>query len=117
MNIIYGIPNCDTIKKTRTWLEKHNVSYQFHDYRSEGIGKEKLSDWTTQRKWEELLNKRSTTWKELGADEQAKIKTTNAAIKLMLKNPTIIKRPVIEADGKIAAIGYDESVLQSLFLK
>lgn len=114
MITIYGIPNCDTIKKTRSWLDIHKVAYIFHDYRSEGISKEKLTDWCHQIKWEILLNKRSTTWKELAADEQSKITTQAKAIALMIKNPTIIKRPVIEQSGKVLAVGYDEELFQKL---
>lgn len=112
--IIYGIKNCDTIKKTINWLKENNKEFTFHDYKKEGIGKEKLKAWTQQVSWEDLLNKRGTTWRKLSPEEQAKITNTEAAIELMAENTSIIKRPVIEKDGKIVAVGFDKERMSKL---
>jgi len=104
---VYGIPNCNTIKKAKDWLKENNVEYEFHDFKKEGITKEKLKEWSKTSGWEKLLNKKGTTWRALPADEQQKITNERSAIKLMLEKPSIIKRPVIENDGKLW-IGYDE---------
>ena len=111
---VYGIPNCDTIKKTLDWFKKHKVTVVFHDYKKEGISKEKLTAWCKQVGWEVLLNKKSTTWRELAADEQAAVTTTAAAIKLMQQQTRIIKRPVIEFEKKLL-VGFDENILNSTF--
>ena len=111
---VYGIPNCDTIKKTLDWFKKHKVTVVFHDYKKEGISKEKLTAWCKQAGWEVLLNKRSTTWRELPENEQAAVTTTAAAIKLMQQQTSIIKRPVIEFEKKLL-VGFDENILNSTF--
>jgi Spx/MgsR family transcriptional regulator len=109
---IYGIPNCDTIKKARKWLEAHGVEYEFHDYRKLGVPKNKLRNWVKQVGWETVLNKRGTTWRKL--DEKTKNNIDQeSAIKIMLDNPSIIKRPVLESD-KVLIIGFKESEYQQL---
>lgn len=111
---VYGIHNCDTIKKTLDWFKKHKKQVVFHDYKKEGISKEKLTMWNKQVGWEVLLNKKSTTWRGLTADEQIAITTTAAAIKLMQTSNSIIKRPVIEF-GNHLLVGFDESKLSTIF--
>jgi Spx/MgsR family transcriptional regulator len=111
---VYGIPNCDTIKKTLDWFKKHKITVVFHDYKKDGVSKEKLIAWSKQVGWEVLLNKRSTTWRELPANEQAAVTTTAAAIKLMQQQNSIIKRPVIEF-GNHFLVGFDESKLSTTF--
>jgi len=109
---IYGIPNCDTIKKARKWLESHDVAYEFHDYKKLGVSENKLKNWVKQAGWETVLNKRGTTWRKL--DEKIKNNIDQeSAIRIMLDNPSIIKRPVLEA-GKILIIGFKESEYQRL---
>jgi arsenate reductase len=107
MITVYGIPNCDTIKKTLDWLKKNNVEYEFHDYKKSGIAKTKLLEWCNKVSWEILLNKKSTTWKSLTAAEQEAIKNQTSAIKVMAEKNSIIKRPVIEA-GNVILVGYNE---------
>lgn len=111
---VYGIPNCDTVKKTLDWFKKHKRPVVFHDYKKEGISKEKLTEWAKQAGWEVLLNKKSTTWRGLSAGEQTKITTTAAAIKLMQTSTSIIKRPVIEF-GNHLLVGFEESKLSTIF--
>jgi len=105
--IIYGIPNCDITKKALKWLKDHNIDFSFHDYKKEGITNGKLEEWCTQVGWETLLNKKSTTWRSLTAKEQAGTTGQSAAIKIMIENESIIKRPVIEGANKLI-VGFNE---------
>jgi len=110
MITIYGIPNCDTIKKARHWLETNGVEYAFHDYKKLGVPEKNLKNWVKQAGWEAVLNKRGTTWRKL--DDELKYNIDEAsAIKVMLDNPSIIKRPVLESDQKLL-IGFNESDYQ-----
>lgn len=106
--IVYGIPNCDTTKKAIAWLNKHDISFSFHDYKQQGISKQKLEAWCSKLGWETIFNKRSTTWRELPETEQKKAVNQSAGIKLMMENNSIIKRPVIEVDEKLLA-GFNET--------
>ncbi len=105
--ILYGIPNCDTTKKAMDWLNKKKIPFSFHDYKRSGISKQKLEEWCSKVGLETIFNKRSTTWKELPAGEQAKANDQAAAIKIMKENNSIIKRPVIES-GKDLLVGFKE---------
>ena len=99
---IYGIKNCDTMKKARAWLETQGIGYDFHDYRVEGLDREILARWCDELGWEALLNKGSTTFRALpDADKQNLDR--DRAIALMLAEPTMIKRPVLDAAGKLMA--------------
>ena len=104
---LYGIPNCDTTRKAIAWLNKKQVTFSFHDYKQLGISKQKLEEWCDKAGLETIFNKRSTTWKELSATEQAKAANRTGAIQLMTKNTSIIKRPVIEK-GKELIVGFNE---------
>jgi len=112
---VYGIPNCDTIKKTLAWFKQHHINIEFHDYKKSGIGKEKLTVWCKKAGWEVLLNKKSTTWRSLSVSEQEKIINQSSAINLMIENTSIIKRPVIEFRDRIH-IGFDEQTFLKYFL-
>jgi len=115
---LFGIPNCDTVKKTQKWLDQHGIEYEFHDYKIQGITKKQLSEWCKQVEWETLLNKRSRTWKELNAKKIDKDSLSNftqtKAIALMQKHPTLIKRPVAQ-EGKTITVGFDEKIYQANF--
>lgn len=102
---IYGIKNCDTVKKARAWLDKAGVDYAFHDYKSAGIEKEKLEKWAKKAGWETLLNKAGTTFKKLPDKDKAGL-TELKAIKLMLAQPSMIKRPVLELGGGKLLVGF-----------
>src|SRR5437868_12247887 len=95
---IYGIKNCDTMKKARAFLDAHKVKYDFHDYKAAGIDKGKLEGWARQVGWETLLNKAGTTFRKL-PDKDKEGLTEAKAIKLMLAQPSVIKRPVLELAG------------------
>lgn len=104
MITLYGIPNCDTIKKARKWLKDNNVDYTFHDYKKLGVPEKELTTWVKKIGWEILLNKRGTTWRKL--DEAIKESVNkNTAIQIMLENPSIIKRPVL-VKGKNILVGF-----------
>src|SRR5471032_345158 len=100
MTTIYGIKNCDTMKKARAWLEAHKVAYDFHDYKTAGIEKGKLETWIKKAGWETLLNKAGTTFRKL-PDQDKEGLTEAKAIKLMLAQPSMIKRPVLEQGAKL----------------
>ncbi len=102
MTILYGIPNCDTIKKARIWLDEHNVAYTFHDYRKAGIDEARLRGWTTKLGWEVVLNRQGTTFRKLPDWDCADL-TENKAIALMLAQPAMIKRPILESGAVLLA--------------
>lgn len=97
---IYGIKNCDTMKKARAWLDKHGVDYGFHDYKSEGIDKDRLARWSKVAGWEALLNRAGTTFRKLPDADKTNL-TEKKALALMLAQPSMIKRPVLEMGGKL----------------
>jgi arsenate reductase (glutaredoxin) len=105
--IVYGIPNCDTTKKALALLKKLKIDFSFHDYKQLGITQQKLEAWCQKASWEIVLNKRSTTWRELDEAEQKKVIDQPSAIKLMMKNNSIIKRPIIELEKEIL-VGFNE---------
>ncbi len=91
---LYGIPNCNTMKKARVWLDQHALAYTIHSYKREGVDRALLEGWVDRVGWELLLNKRGTTWRKLDADEKEGI-DRDKAIALMVANPSMIKRPVL----------------------
>jgi arsenate reductase (glutaredoxin) len=97
---IYGIKNCDTMKKARAWLDTHRVAYEFHDYKSEGIDKKRLEGWAKNVGWETLLNRSGMTFRKLPEKDKQGL-TAAKAIALMLAQPSMIKRPVLERGGKL----------------
>ena len=103
--IIYGIKNCDTMKKARAWLDKRGVAYSFHDYKTSGIEQKKLEGWAKKAGWEALLNRAGTTFRKLGEKEKEAI-TEKKAIALMLSQPSMIKRPVLELPGGKLLVGF-----------
>ncbi|MBY0577412.1 MAG: ArsC family reductase [Burkholderiales bacterium] len=111
---LYGIPNCSTVKKARTWLAEHGHIIPFHDFRKDGISGTLLERWIARVNWQDLLNRKGTTWRQLGEDEKAAVTSANAAIALMLKNPSVIKRPVLESENRLL-VGFDEQHYLSFF--
>jgi Spx/MgsR family transcriptional regulator len=102
---IYGIKNCETMKKARAWLEQHGVDYQFHDYKSAGMEKDRLEGWANKAGWEALLNKAGTTFKKLPDQDKAGLSQAKA-IRLMLAQPSMIKRPVLELPRGKLLVGF-----------
>lgn len=97
---IYGIKNCETMKKARAWLDKHGVDYSFHDYKTAGIDKDRLARWSKAVGWETLLNRAGTTFRKLPDADKTNI-TEKKALALMLAQPSMIKRPVLDLGGKL----------------
>jgi arsenate reductase len=110
---VYGIPNCDTVKKALDWLKANHVEYEFHDFKKLGISTEKLKEWDKKAGYEKFLNKKSTTWKEVGPEVQASVKTSKDALKLLQQKTSMIKRPVIEKEG-LLFFGFDKDAYGEL---
>jgi len=105
---MYGIPNCNSIKKARDWLTANHIDYHFHNYKKDGIDTKTLESWCVQVGWETLLNQRGTTWRKLSADDKADVNESKA-IQLMCLYPSMIKRPVLENGNKII-VGFNEDI-------
>ncbi len=111
---LYGIPNCATVKKARTWLEEQGQAHEFHDFKNLGVSRELLQTWISQTGWETLLNRQGTTWRKLDAATQAGIVDAESAMALMQAQPSIIKRPVLDKAGRIF-VGFKPELYESLF--
>ncbi|MEP6712884.1 MAG: Spx/MgsR family RNA polymerase-binding regulatory protein [Ferruginibacter sp.] len=105
--IIYGIPNCDTVKKVFAWFKTNKIAFEFHNYKTDRITAAKIKEWCNLASWQLLLNKKSTTWKNIAPGLATEITTQAQAIKLMEQHTSLIKRPVIEINGTIL-IGFNE---------
>jgi Spx/MgsR family transcriptional regulator len=112
MNILYGIKNCDTVKKARAWLETNHIDYKFHDFRTDGLSESQVSNWINELGLETLVNKRSTTWKEM--DEKTRNKFNEHAVQIITANPTLIKRPLLETGNK-KFIGFKDAEYARIF--
>jgi arsenate reductase len=111
---IYGIKNCDTMKKARAWLEAHDVAYDFHDYKSAGLAPAKLGGWVKKAGWETLLNKMGTTFRKLPDSDKQGL-TEAKAVKLMLSQPAMIRRPVLELPGGTLLVGFKPEQYEAAF--
>lgn len=110
---LYGIRNCDTMKKAWTWLDDHGVAYAFHDYRKAGVDRARLEGWASKVGWETLLNRAGTTFRRLPDADRAGL-TEAKAIGLMLDQPAMIKRPVLEAGGELT-VGFKPEIYEAVF--
>lgn len=111
---VYGIPNCDTVKKATVWLKNKGIAYEFHDYKKLGISKAKLEEWLGQVPYDKLVNRAGTTFKKLTDEEKAKITDNASVIALMLEKSSVIKRPIVESD-KILAVGFKPEEYEIVF--
>ena len=110
---LYGIPNCDTVKKARAWLAEQGVEHRFHDFKKSGVPEDRLGAWMEAAGWEKLLNRQGTTWRKLDPDTQLRAGNADGARALMLAQPSVIKRPVVEwADGSVT-VGFDAAGWQA----
>jgi arsenate reductase (glutaredoxin) len=116
MYVVYGIKNCDTVKKALQWLDHHKIDYTFHDFKSKGVTETTLKNWSKQVGWEPLVNKKGLTWKRLLPLQQQSVTTQSSAVQLMQSNTSVIKRPVIELDGAVVSVGFDESLFTKKYL-
>jgi len=104
---VYGIKNCNTVKKALTWLDENNISYTFHDYKKEPATQAQLQAWEKEIPWESLLNKKGTSWRKLSAEEQASVVDAASANAILMNNNSMIKRPLIESPKGII-LGFNE---------
>lgn len=111
--ILYGIPNCDTVKKARVWLDQHGVAYAFHDYKKAGIDRARLQDWVAAHGWQTVLNRAGTTFRALPEADKADL-TAERAIALMLAQPSMIKRPVLDLGGR-TLVGFRPELYEAAF--
>ncbi len=107
MTTLYGIPNCDTVRKARAWLTEHGVEYNFHDFKKQGVPGKELDMWLKAVGWESLVNRKGTTWRKLEETERAAVRDAASAKALMLAQASVIKRPVVEWDDGVVTVGFD----------
>ncbi len=105
MLTVYGIPNCDTVKKARAWLQAQGLNHRFHDFKKHGVPTDRLAHWAAELGWEKLLNRQGTTWRKLDAGQQARAQDAAGALALMSEQPSLIKRPVVEWPGR-TSVGF-----------
>jgi len=111
---LYGIPNCDTVKKARTWLLDHNVDFTFHDFKKQGLDRATAAAWLEQRDWEVLVNRKGTTWRNLPDAQKAAVVDKDSALDLMLANTSVIKRPVLVGAGALQ-VGFTPELYAGVF--
>ncbi len=113
---LYGIPNCNTVKKARTSLEARGVAYEFHDFKKQGVSEALVAGWLKQVGWQKLLKKTGPTWCKLPDEVKLNIKDDASALALMLEQPNVIRRPVLEHEGRVLATGFSETEYEKLEL-
>ena len=111
---LYGIPNCNTVKKARTWLDDHGIPYEFHDFKTQGIDHATIKSWLSQKPWDKLVNRAGMTWRQLSDAEKAAVQDEATACHLMLEKTSVIKRPILVKNDSIVALGFDEPTYQNL---
>ena len=114
--MIYGIPNCNTVKKATQWFDQNRIPYTFHNYQKLGIGQEKLKDWAQQVGWNVLINRKGTTWRKNSEGNEKIVQSEKDTLQLLSTQTSILKRPLIEKDGKVMEVGFDGDQYLSLFL-
>lgn len=115
MITLYGIPNCNTVKKARNYLEENNIDYEFHDFKKQGTDAQKLQAWCDTFGWEKVINRAGMTWRKLDDAQKQKITNDSSAIELAAEKSSIIKRPIAEINGEAKALGFKEDEYKSLF--
>ncbi|MEN9771116.1 MAG: hypothetical protein RLZZ180_2746 [Pseudomonadota bacterium] len=112
MIVVFGIPNCDTVKKARVWLSDHGIEHQFHDFKKHGLDSQQLARWAQTLGWERLLNRQGSTWRKLDATVQAAVSDSASACQLMLSHTSLIKRPVVQWPERLS-VGFDAAQWQA----
>ena len=116
---LYGIPNCDTVKKSRTWLQEHHIEFVFHDFKKQGLDQQTITTWLTHLSLEVLINRKGTTWRALNDEQKASATDMEQAIALMQANPSLIKRPVLHITEnnllKHVSVGFTAAQFESIF--
>jgi arsenate reductase (glutaredoxin) len=112
---LYGIPNCGTVKKSRDWLAQHHVVVEFHDFKKHGLDEATAQNWLEQTEWSKLVNRSGLTWRGLSDERKLAIQNNAAALSLMLEKTSVIKRPLLEQNGKLLHIGFDAAAYSKIF--
>ena len=115
MITLYGIPNCDTVKKARTWLTERGVEYSFHDFKKQGVPTDRVDGWLKAVGWETLVNRKGTTWRKLDESERAAVVDNASAKALVLANASVIKRPVVQWNDGTVTVGFNAEAWNSRF--
>jgi arsenate reductase len=114
MTTLYGIPNCDTVKRARAWLDEHGVAYRFHDFKKEGVPEIELDEWLKTPGWEALVNRRGITWRRLDDETRSAVVDAASARAVLLANPSLIKRPVVNwGSSSGVTTGFDAAIWKS----
>ncbi|MCU7694930.1 ArsC family reductase [Haoranjiania flava] len=116
MVTVYGIRNCNTVKKALAFLDSNGIEYTFHDYKKSGIGKQKLRAWAGQTGYENLINRKGTTWRLLDDATKSSVSDQQKVLELLTEKTSLIKRPLVEKDGEIIALGFDEKEYGKAFV-
>jgi arsenate reductase len=116
MTTLYGIANCDQVKKARIWLDAHAIAYSFHDFKKSGVSPDLINTWLNDIAWDVLVNRKGTTWRALSEERKATVVDAPSATELMLESPSIIKRPVLST-GTHTHVGFSEDLYKQLFKK
>jgi Spx/MgsR family transcriptional regulator len=114
---LYGIPNCNTVKKARDWLAQHDIACEFHDFKKHGVDAAAAQDWLNQADWTRLVNRSGLTWRGLPDQRKQEVCDAQSALALMLEKPSVIKRPLLEQDGKLLHVGFDAATYSKIFKK
>ena len=117
MTKLYGIPNCNTVKKAQDWLKNNGIEYEFHDFKKKGITSAKLKEWFNAFGWEKVINKAGLTFKKLSKEEQAEINSPSSAVTYLITNTSAIKRPIVEREEKAVLLGFKEDEYDQCFKK
>jgi arsenate reductase (glutaredoxin) len=112
---LYGIPNCNRVKKARDWLAQHNVAVEFHDLKKHGLDATTAQSWLKQADWTKLVNRSGLTWRGLPEQRKQAIVDSTSALSLMLEKSSVIKRPLLEKNGKLLHVGFDEAAYSNIF--
>ncbi len=112
---LYGIANCSTVKKARDWLAAHNIAVEFQDFKKLGLSCTTAQNWLQQRDWNELINRKGLTWRGLSEEQKLLTQDNTSALALMTDKTSVIKRPLLEQDGKLLCIGFDAAVYAEIF--
>ncbi|HEY0877653.1 MAG TPA: ArsC family reductase [Zeimonas sp.] len=112
--VVFGIENCDQVRKARAWLRARHIEYRFHDLRRDGLDARRLSDWLGRVPWDSLLNRRGLAWRRLDAGRRAGVTDQASATELMLEEPLLVKRPVLQMPGQIV-VGFSEALYAGVF--
>jgi Spx/MgsR family transcriptional regulator len=112
---LYGIPNCNTVKKARDWLQHHDIASEFHDFKKHGLDAATAQSWLKQASWDKLINRGGLTWRVLPEGQKQLVRDADSALQLMLEKTSVIKRPILEHNGKVLHVGFDETSYSKIF--